>query len=246
MKYYLLFLTFCQILTPENVRVHDGDTIVVDLPGVHPVFGKDIGVRMVGIDSPEIHDKNPVVREWAEKARKYLSDRVSSSEKVELTELSRDKYFRLDAKVLLDGKDIQDEMLRKGFAKPYDGGTKSEWKLDDIPVRSASADYASAYSMYPKVPMAVMVSAKWCPACPDAWRKLSEIRGRFSAAKVDIDSEQEIVKGLGGVTSLPTIFVFVHGKPSVKMTGYDEKRLRSALDGFLEQESDNVGLHRNR
>ena len=246
MKNCLLFLTLCQILAPENIRVHDGDTIVVDLKGVHPVFGKDLGVRLLGIDAPEIHDKNETVRAWAERAKKYLEERVSKAGKVELTDPSRDKYFRLDAKVLLDGKDIQDEMLRKGFAKPYDGGTKSEWKPSDVPVFGAVSDYSSAYSLYPKVPMVVMVSAKWCPACPDAWRRLSEIRGRFSVAKVDMDSEQEIVKRLGSVTSLPTIFVFVHGKPSVKMTGYDERRLRSALDGFLEQESDNVGLHRNR
>ena len=50
---------------PENVTVHDGDTIIVDFPTLPDVFGKRIEIRLNGIDTPELRDKDPVVRRKA-------------------------------------------------------------------------------------------------------------------------------------------------------------------------------------
>lgn len=43
-----------------NVTYHhcyDGDTCTFTLPGVHPLFGEKINIRLVGIDTPEIRVK---------------------------------------------------------------------------------------------------------------------------------------------------------------------------------------------
>jgi len=40
-------------LSPEQiVEVYDGDTFKIDLPSQHPLFGDDISVRVLGIDTP--------------------------------------------------------------------------------------------------------------------------------------------------------------------------------------------------
>ena len=41
----------------NNVQYHrcyDGDTCTFTLPGIHPLFGEKIGIRIAGIDTPEI------------------------------------------------------------------------------------------------------------------------------------------------------------------------------------------------
>ena len=35
-------------------RCYDGDTYTFTLPGIHPLFGEKISVRITGIDTPEI------------------------------------------------------------------------------------------------------------------------------------------------------------------------------------------------
>ncbi len=38
-------------------RCYDGDTCALTIPGVHPLFGEKIAVRIAGIDTPEIKGK---------------------------------------------------------------------------------------------------------------------------------------------------------------------------------------------
>ena len=38
----------------EYVRNYDGDTMTVNIPGVHPLFENEIGIRVRGIDTLEI------------------------------------------------------------------------------------------------------------------------------------------------------------------------------------------------
>lgn len=98
-------------------------------------------------------------------------------------------------------------------------------------------DYGDAYREWTTgKPMVVMVSAKWCPACPGVERQIRAIDGRFSFTKIDFDSDRELVSEFGNVTQLPTTFIYVPGRPVVKFVGYDEPKLRNALRGFLKHE----------
>ncbi|MBF0370483.1 MAG: hypothetical protein HQL52_13605 [Magnetococcales bacterium] len=38
---------------------YDGDTIRFDIPGVHPLLGDNISIRVRGVDTPEIRGKCP-------------------------------------------------------------------------------------------------------------------------------------------------------------------------------------------
>ena len=106
------------------VKVRDGDTFVINIENVPDVFGKNIAVRIRGIDTPEIKDKREEIRNIAIKAKEELERLLTSGEKVVLYNLGRDKYFRLLASVKVGDIDVAEYMIKKGLAKSYDGGAK--------------------------------------------------------------------------------------------------------------------------
>jgi len=109
------------------VRVHDGDTIIVDVPLFPAIIGDNISVRLSHIDTPEMTDQRPEVKTLAIKAREVLKQILHDAKKIELTELKRDKYFRINAIVIADGVNVQTTLINLELAKPYDGGKKSPW-----------------------------------------------------------------------------------------------------------------------
>ena len=110
-------------------EVYDGDTIYVSIPNIPPVLGQRIGIRLVGIDTPEMHDNDTCVRSMARVARDTLASFLIAGTKVELVNLTRDKYFRLDGDFLVDGRSAVQHMLDKSRAQKYTGtGPKPVWK----------------------------------------------------------------------------------------------------------------------
>ena len=56
------------ILSPDQiVDVYDGDTFKIDLPNMHPLFGKEIAIRLFGVDTPEIKGTSYKVKALAQK-----------------------------------------------------------------------------------------------------------------------------------------------------------------------------------
>lgn len=114
-------------LSAVVVGVYDGDTITVDIPDVPAVFGDNVGVRVLGIDTPEIRDRRPDVHALAVQARDMVRGWCPVGSPAMLHDVARDKYFRILARVECGGVDVAAELLRMGLAKPYDGGTKEGW-----------------------------------------------------------------------------------------------------------------------
>ena len=111
----------------ENVEVvdcYDGDTCTVNLPGLPPVFGHHLPVRLAGIDTPEIKGKCPQERELAIRARELVRRMIREAARVDLADPRRDKYFRLGAQVIADGRDVSGRLLEEGLAVIYAGGHK--------------------------------------------------------------------------------------------------------------------------
>jgi endonuclease YncB( thermonuclease family) len=104
------------------IRNYDGDTLTVRIPSVHPLLGKDISVRILGIDSPEIRSDDPCERQSAFKAKEALKAILKKAKRIDLTSIGRDKYFRVLAEVDVDGVNVAEQMLKEGYAVPYDGG----------------------------------------------------------------------------------------------------------------------------
>ena len=116
-------------LSPEEiVEVYDGDTFKIDLPSQHPLFGDDISVRVLGIDTPELKGSSDEVKALAYKAKNRTQELLSDAKTIELKNPQRDKYFRVLAEVWIDGESLGEKLKSDGLAKDYDGeGVRPEW-----------------------------------------------------------------------------------------------------------------------
>ena len=68
-----------------------------------------------------------VKNEIAIKAKEELEKLLLNSKNITLYNLGRDKYFRLLASVKVGNIDVAEYMIKKGLAKSYDGGVKTDW-----------------------------------------------------------------------------------------------------------------------
>jgi micrococcal nuclease len=95
---------FCYEITGKVIGVKDGDTIEI-LKDITPVT-----LRLDGIDCPEKR------QDFGQKAKEYTSS-LCFGKTVKAVISDKDKYDRLIAKVILpDGKILNDEILKAGFA----------------------------------------------------------------------------------------------------------------------------------
>jgi len=106
------------------LRNYDGDTITFNLPGLHPIIGEKISIRINGIDTPEIRGKCEKEKYDAKQAKKMVADILKDAEKIVLRNMERGKYFRIAADVIVDGENLADILIESGIAVRYDGGKK--------------------------------------------------------------------------------------------------------------------------
>jgi micrococcal nuclease len=107
------------------VRNYDGDTITFNLPGLHPIIGKKINIRVNGIDTPEIRGKCEKEKYDAQQARDMVGHILKGAEKITLKNMKRGKYFRIAADVIVDGENLGDMLIQAGMAVRYGGGKKT-------------------------------------------------------------------------------------------------------------------------
>ncbi len=113
------------------IKCHDGDTCLFAIPSLSPVLGKTRDIRLRGIDTPEIQGKCPYEKQLAKEAKQFVISKLQNAKTVKLRSLSRGKYFRIIADVYVD-KDktsLSQQLLAKGLAYNYFGGTKRSWCL---------------------------------------------------------------------------------------------------------------------
>lgn len=60
-------------------------------------------------------------------AKKKAVAMIRSAKIIELKHMRREKYFRIDAEVLADGKSIAQALISAGLAVPYYGDKKVTW-----------------------------------------------------------------------------------------------------------------------
>ena len=114
--------------TIENIiSVYDGDTFRADIRGLPDIIGKNIAIRILGIDTPEIKGKCEEEKVVAIKARDFSRKALFNAKTIILKNLKRDKYFRLLADVYFDETDLADALLVNNLAVKYSGKKKSSW-----------------------------------------------------------------------------------------------------------------------
>jgi micrococcal nuclease len=115
------------IIGVQYVRCHDGDTCTINIAHLPDVFGHEIPLRLRGIDAPEISGKCLKEKQHAQRAKGYLNGLLASGKAIGLSQIQRDKYFRLLAVVHVDGVNVNQLLLDRGYARAYDGKTKQSW-----------------------------------------------------------------------------------------------------------------------
>ena len=109
------------------IEIIDGDTIwmVVDL-GFNVL--KKLKLRLAGIDSAELKDKNNIKKALA--AKSYLEDKVLNKEVI-VKSLKPGKYSERYIDFLYsegDAESYNDKMLKKGLVSVYNGGKRKNTK----------------------------------------------------------------------------------------------------------------------
>ena len=118
-------------VTGTVTKVSDGDTIQV----VTPEQTK-LKIRLYGIDAPEtpkINRQSGQVHQpgqpFSEESWKALKDKIMGKQ-VKLEILDIDKYRRMVCMVWLDGRNINLEMVREGFAEAFIEYLKPPYKSE--------------------------------------------------------------------------------------------------------------------
>jgi len=106
------------------VEVHDGDTIFIDIPGAPPPFAERMPVRVAGIDAPELSSKDACEKRKAQKAKLVLESLIHNAKRIDIVNVERDKFFRIDGTILADGQSVADQLLKDKLAYPYHGEGK--------------------------------------------------------------------------------------------------------------------------
>jgi len=116
-----------QATVSEIFSIYDGDTFRCNIIGFPAIIGEHIGVRIAGIDTPELRDNQPHIRKLALQAKQYTVKRLREGKKITLKNMRRGKYFRIVAEVWVDGNNLGNELMSKGLARKYSGGKKPKW-----------------------------------------------------------------------------------------------------------------------
>jgi len=94
-------------------KIIDGDTLVIS-------GGQK--VRLLGIDTPELHHPDRPVQKYAKEAKEYLEKRVKGKNCTFEYNINEkfDKYGRLLAYVYVDKELVNSELVKKGYAYVYE------------------------------------------------------------------------------------------------------------------------------
>jgi len=115
------------VTVSKVISVYDGDTFRVNIASLPPIVGKNIAIRVNGVDTPEIQGKCRYEKNLALKARDFVRDKLANAKEIKLTNLQRGKYFRVVANVTFDGVSLEQELLDNELAYEYSGGKKLSW-----------------------------------------------------------------------------------------------------------------------
>jgi len=112
----------------EIISVYDGDSCTVNVDIGFGWRKTKLKCRLYGIDTPEIRGSSAEEKELAYAAKAFLKELLEGADVVLLRSIAKpDKFGRCLAQLWADGVDVSDFMIKEGYARAYDGGTKSIW-----------------------------------------------------------------------------------------------------------------------
>ena len=112
---------YSDVSVSRIIKVIDGDTFRVDINELPDIIGKNIRIRILGINAPEINGKCAFEKELAIKARDFVQILLNNADLVVLKNLNRGNFFRLLAEVIVDGKNLGELLVANDLAVRYQG-----------------------------------------------------------------------------------------------------------------------------
>ncbi len=133
MRTLLAFLVFCLPVSAAETYIGfvtgltDGDTITLRTDD------ETFEVRLLGIDAPERGQP------FGTKARQALSGVVFNNTRVTLLSEGKDRYGRTLGTIILNGADVNEYMVRRGWAWWYEYFAKDNTRLRDAQAEAQQA-----------------------------------------------------------------------------------------------------------
>lgn len=131
----ILFLSSVAIAKPgkshdfnkvDFVKNYDGDTITVDIAGVHSLIGDEMKIRVRDINTPELKSKILCEKEIAYRAKQATWD-LLQNKRITLEGCKRGTFFRLLCKVYADSVSLGDHLIEKGLAIKWEDRHGHVW-----------------------------------------------------------------------------------------------------------------------
>ena len=120
--------TYGGVTIAEVTSIYDGDTFRANIPDYPPILGQHIGIRINGVDTPEMRGQCEQEKVLARKAKQFTVTKLRSAKAIELRNMQRGKYFRIVADVYADGESVGEGLVREWLAVDYGGGKKvKDW-----------------------------------------------------------------------------------------------------------------------
>ena len=112
-------------IVSKIIEVTHGDKFIVDIAEPHELAGSNIKINLRDIDAPDATKSCPKQLELGIKVRDFVSQKLENASSIKLTNF-RKTNTKIIAHVIVDGIDLGDELIEKGYAskeygywKPY-------------------------------------------------------------------------------------------------------------------------------
>ena len=103
----------------QDITVIDGDTIK---------WKQTTRVRLIGFDTPELSGRCKLERRLAQDAKDRLRSLLEGATDIDLvSHFEQDRYGRVLAWLMIDGRDVGRVLISESLARPYDGGQRMAW-----------------------------------------------------------------------------------------------------------------------
>jgi endonuclease YncB( thermonuclease family) len=107
------------------IEVTHGDKLIVDIAEPHELAGSNIKVSLKDIDAPDATRSCPKQMELGLKVKDYVTQKLENASSIKLTNF-RKTNTKIISQVIVDGTDLGEELVSKGYAseeygywKPY-------------------------------------------------------------------------------------------------------------------------------
>ena len=114
----------------QIIRTTDGDTVVIAAPFLPAPLKPELAVRIFGVDTPEKGFRGQCASEKqrGEQASEFTTLVIKSTKKHQVILYGWDKFGgRVLGDVIIDGKKLSEELIKKNLARPYFGDAKKSW-----------------------------------------------------------------------------------------------------------------------